>query len=892
MDCADMNHYEKQLYIVFKTFDVDNEEALEKSAVQELCDALQLEDRGATLIESLFERHPGRVTFTQFRNGLLSVLGGGDSSPLAHTATAASNLSHHSDDESSGREVAPKFVYGAKKYGRRSRPQHVSSEEAPRPRVASDSRLDGERSRERMRCKRSASAMESRVPSTVDSDVTAEALEHDRRVDREHALSLCRSLQMTGIDSRIVDGVFETVSTDEITVGDFFDRLNASLSTSIAASIDGVSTSSHNILPNSEVANRVPDEMSSEMIVEAFERSGVRRPRRLLLELGFAAATVRPSDLERALDDELQALTASPEGQPEARDFLSLALLTLLRLRLERSQQCICATVAERDKLRVDLAEANRRARLLAQDVDDNHARIEDELKASLRQVEARHNEATRAAAAEMSREREKTAATLSRLEEEIARRADVEVRLRADAATLCERVKDLEMRAITAEEKAQHSERERARLAADLKAAEEAGAVAADASRSSALQLEAALAELRLENKWLRDRNDELCAELEVAGSYVTEGNAQCTVVKTLQETLARIKGLSLSKDSTCESCRAVADMIASIEGTAANAVRADTGVQTDACAGAHNAAADEPSHSPQQADADEKAQLLAVISELESSYDQLKREYEQSEEYWAGKVEEEREACGEELRAADERLTELVARIGEYERQFARAPLPAIEERAALEQQVTALEDEFAAYRRDAEARLAARTADLAVLRRRLADLERRNAPAPNPAPAPAPASASAAVSTRSLTSDIYVITRIETSERQPYRAEHVVVAELCSVRGVRGVRGVLRVLRVVRVRCGCAACARRTGGARGAAPGRTPGRRRPARQGPVPGELSAGTPAAAALTSHRLASPRIADGWRQQQSCRLAYPKPRRSAASPRCGNQILD
>ncbi|XP_045534683.1 blastoderm-specific protein 25D [Papilio machaon] len=758
MDCADMNHYEKQLYIVFKTFDVDNEEALEKSAVQELCDALQLEDRGATLIESLFERHPGRVTFTQFRNGLLSVLGGGDSSPLAHTATAASNLSHHSDDESSGREVAPKFVYGAKKYGRRSRPQHVSSEEAPRPRVASDSRLDGERSRERMRCKRSASAMESRVPSTVDSDVTAEALEHDRRVDREHALSLCRSLQMTGIDSRIVDGVFETVSTDEITVGDFFDRLNASLSTSIAASIDGVSTSSHNILPNSEVANRVPDEMSSEMIVEAFERSGVRRPRRLLLELGFAAATVRPSDLERALDDELQALTASPEGQPEARDFLSLALLTLLRLRLERSQQCICATVAERDKLRVDLAEANRRARLLAQDVDDNHARIEDELKASLRQVEARHNEATRAAAAEMSREREKTAATLSRLEEEIARRADVEVRLRADAATLCERVKDLEMRAITAEEKAQHSERERARLAADLKAAEEAGAVAADASRSSALQLEAALAELRLENKWLRDRNDELCAELEVApqqsarggpapapapvhgpspgpapdlglswrdeapldtslslndscnGSYVTEGNAQCTVIKTLQETLARIKGLSLSKDSTCESCRAVADMIASIEGTAANAVRSDTGVQTDACAGAHNAAADEPSHSPQQADADEKAQLLAVISELESSYDQLKREYEQSEEYWAGKVEEEREACGEELRAADERLTELVARIGEYERQFARAPLPAIEERAALEQQVTALEDEFAAYRRDAEARLAA--------------------------------------------------------------------------------------------------------------------------------------------------------------------------------------
>lgn len=510
-----MNHYEKQLYIVFKTFDVDNEEALEKSAVQELCDALQLEDRGATLIESLFERHPGRVTFTQFRNGLLSILGGGDSPPLAPVAT---NLSHPSDEESSGREVAPKFVYGAKKYGRRSRPQHVLSEEAPRPRVASDSRLDGERSRERMRCKRSASAMESRVSLTADSDVTTEHLEHDRRVDREHALSLCRSLQMTGIDSRLVDGVFETVSTDEISVGDFFDRLNASLSTSIAASLDVVSSSSRNILPNSDVTNRVPDEMSTDSIVEAFERSGVRRPRRLLQELGFAAASVRFSELERALDDELQALTASPEGQPEARDFLSLALLTLLRLKLERSQQCISAAVAERDKLRMDLAEANRRARLLAQDVDDNHARIEAELKASLRQVEARHNEAARVAANEMSREREKTTANLSRLEEEIARRADVEMRLRADAASLCERLKDLEQRVITAEEKAQHSERERARLAADLKASEEASALAVDVSRGSALQLEAALAELRSENKWLRDRNDELCAELEVA--------------------------------------------------------------------------------------------------------------------------------------------------------------------------------------------------------------------------------------------------------------------------------------------------------------------------------------------------------------------------------------
>ncbi|KPI96923.1 Blastoderm-specific protein 25D [Papilio xuthus] len=131
-------------------------------------------------------------------------------------------------------------------------------------------------------------------------------------------------------------------------------------------------------------------------------------------------------------------------------------------------------------------------------------------------------------------------------------------------------------------------------------------------------------------------------------------------------------------------------------------------------------------------------KESEVYFASELESSYEQLKREYEQSEEYWAGKVEEEREACGEELRAADERLAELVARIAEYERQFTRAPLPAIEERAALEHQVTALEDEFAAYRRDAEARRAA--AGGAAGGRRPA----REGPVPGELPAGAPAEA----------------------------------------------------------------------------------------------------------------------------------------------------
>uniref|UniRef100_A0A2A4K188 EF-hand domain-containing protein n=1 Tax=Heliothis virescens TaxID=7102 RepID=A0A2A4K188_HELVI len=188
MDEASMNRYEKQLYTVFKTFDVDNEEALDRSAVHKLCDALQLEDRGAALVNTLFERRSDRVTFAQFRNGLLAVLGGagGDTSRAVPAPPPPQPPAdpqqpdpppHHSDEDSSGREVAPKFVFGSKKYGRRSRPSRSGAalDEVPSPRSSSASRLDTDdkRAKQRMRCRRSASAMESRddtYPTIGDSE--------------------------------------------------------------------------------------------------------------------------------------------------------------------------------------------------------------------------------------------------------------------------------------------------------------------------------------------------------------------------------------------------------------------------------------------------------------------------------------------------------------------------------------------------------------------------------------------------------------------------------------------------------------------------------------------------------------------------------------------------
>lgn len=125
----------------------------------------------------------------------------------------------------------------------------------------------------------------------------------------------------------------------------------------------------------------------------------------------------------------------------------------------------------------------------------------------------------------------------------------------------------------------------------------------------------------------------------------------------------------------------------------------------------------------------------------ELESSLEMMKAEYDKCEDYWSGKLAEERELLGEEQRLGDARLAELLAKVAEYERQFAPPALPTIDERHSLEAQFTDLEDEFTRYRADKEAELGARGAELARMAERVATLERRLEAAPSAAPAPAP-------------------------------------------------------------------------------------------------------------------------------------------------------
>ncbi|XP_053612896.1 ninein homolog isoform X2 [Plodia interpunctella] len=834
MDSLSMNHYEKQLYSVFKTFDVDDEEALNRSAVVQLCDALQLEDRGAALVDSLFERRTDRVTFTQFRNGLLSVLGGGDSSTVSKdaigspTPTASTTVSltaastpiaglSQSDEDSSGREVAPRIVFGSKKYGRRSRPQRspTVSDECPSPRAASVSRIDTEdkriRNSQRMKYRRSTSAMDNRERlSSGDNGTTSASFDHNKHINYEQALSLCSELKMNSIDPRLIENIFEeSHSKEQITVGEFFDRLNASLSSSIEVAQNDTNLTDHENLDASD------DELvgiSSDCIISCWERAGMPHPRQLLIELGFTGPRIKGPDLERALEDELRACTDPQDDHLHARTLFLTAALELEKLRLRHVKRRTELTIAERDKLRCDVAEANRRASVLAHDNDETHARMEAELTANMRRAEARLAEVTRQATADRVAERERDAMARARLETELAHRTEYETRLREEVEAQVTRIADLEARAAASEARAVAAERAVARLTEEIAVAtvvaEQASRVMENAGADERAQQ---LAELRTENQHLRDRNDELCCELEARARAVSStlptigpGDLSAELSELLHhaeqecdsspaslepralsysEAARRLRELLRTGDSLPTWQDKILEISNALMLMEQSNISVEASVQTEKQITSDEQALSSDIHTTssggqsenvqktlkegqkalsdgtttrsdgtsaisdgqvpmcdgqcpisvqlrekltevQAKHVEEKEKLTNLVKELEMSLEQLKEEYDRCEEYWSGKLSEERELLSEEQRLGDERLAELTAKIGEYERQFARnQSLPTIQE-VGLESQVTELEEEFAAYRRLKERELDERDRRIERLAARLPD------------------------------------------------------------------------------------------------------------------------------------------------------------------------
>lgn len=107
-----------------------------------------------------------------------------------------------------------------------------------------------------------------------------------------------------------------------------------------------------------------------------------------------------------------------------------------------------------------------------------------------------------------------------------------------------------------------------------------------------------------------------------------------------------------------------------------------------------------------PEIMNVDKIKQYTDRIKELEASLEQMQNEYEACEDYWQGKLNEERVLYDEEQRISDEKFNELLKKMTEYEEQFASSGdkegrLTPIDEKCQLEQQYADLENEMEEFR-----------------------------------------------------------------------------------------------------------------------------------------------------------------------------------------------
>lgn len=99
----------------------------------------------------------------------------------------------------------------------------------------------------------------------------------------------------------------------------------------------------------------------------------------------------------------------------------------------------------ERDKLRGDIAEANERASLLAQEVDENHIRLEKSSQNQIKQLELKNSEIVKDLTNQLSSERESNAATLKIMDQRLQNLQQEDQRIRTELANVLLENRNLE---------------------------------------------------------------------------------------------------------------------------------------------------------------------------------------------------------------------------------------------------------------------------------------------------------------------------------------------------------------------------------------------------------------------------------------------------------------
>ncbi|PSN57236.1 hypothetical protein C0J52_05004 [Blattella germanica] len=577
MEGRELNPYEQQLLAVFESCDQDQSGSLDGHGLEQLCGKLQLEEQGYELMKCLLGNTASnkRVTFSEFRDGLLAL--------LAEDQGNQTNRREMGDRGSPEREVSPKFVFGKKKYGRRSRPESteqdlsLEQEESPDDSDLEIFRTVPKVSLEETESKKKRKFSTSHSPSITEGNLSSwqapaesgsPSLGHvgeneeeclraawerlgvgkdgflDRRelalvvqqlfekldVDRDGRISFEEFLLLfrsggSWVQTNVVSPSHTETKSNSGRMGVEFEKHsdNSKERKSIGSSSDQ-DTEFLALDPNSG------GYVNAELILEMWEGAGIPGPSQLLQDLGFSESQrLNIVDLAAVLEEELRTLAEDKRNEEAAgsrvqtfspHETLLQATLALYQTEVRCLKLSLEHMSAERDKLKADIMDANQRASLLAQEIDDHHARLEKSSQLQVKLLEQRHAEQLKVLSEQLGSDREQLAVQNSSLENQVSSLQDEETRLRAQVATLESENEALDKENHSLTEQLSKSEETRIQLQNELESLagmqHRLSELEGSNEREKMLPLLERINELQAENTGLRDSNDELTMEVE----------------------------------------------------------------------------------------------------------------------------------------------------------------------------------------------------------------------------------------------------------------------------------------------------------------------------------------------------------------------------------------
>lgn len=543
MEEAEHSRYVSQLKAEFDSCDTTATGFLDREELTALCRKLQLDAHLPLLLATLLgERRYGRVNFEEFKEGFVAVL-----SRSLDFGTSEDDSSYL--EPAVPEEVKPKLVKGAKRYGRRSKPDAAltcDSEDSPPSRAeASDSSPTGVR-KAKLRRATSLESVES-LKSDEEAGSQKETSfqckgQHQGEEPGGHALMLvCEHLGLQHLHSEEVDVLLRKLDPDldgRVSIREFKKVLCGSTPITCSTPVrqadlraphkprevseeHSARSASPSLLMatvGQKVLSRLDDGSgctSPERVTALWTEEGIGNSRDILQTLDFPLEErLSLADLTLALDNEL---LVSGNG-------IHQAALISYKIEIQHLQEVAEQACRERDKVKADLERADRRNLQLVREVDDRHASMETLNQSRIRDLEQDFRDRLTALRSETEQESE---ALLQHIERERGALQEELQLLRAQEAELqeelCSAVQEngrLEEELNAVKVKLTEAEGSATRLqrALDQMLNDKFGGLdPSSVGLSHEERFSEIIKEYEQQCRELQDRNDELSSELEL---------------------------------------------------------------------------------------------------------------------------------------------------------------------------------------------------------------------------------------------------------------------------------------------------------------------------------------------------------------------------------------